>query len=138
PPLGKTIDAARAEDAGIETVRQRHHAAAIELEESAGTVDSSRCDEKAPAPVRPFDHPVPPPLRVTPARRRPRGDPLQHQQLGSVQLSDHREPGREPRGGLVDRRQMVDVQEVGAADAGTLEPAGPGAYVTLELDVVER
>ena len=42
-------------------------------------------------------------------------DRLEHQQLGAVQVADDRHVGRDPRGGLVQRRQVVQVQHVGLA-----------------------
>ena len=59
-----------------------------------------------------------PRLRVRPLRRGPVGDALEHQQLGPVEVADDRHPGRHARRGLVDRREVVQVQDVGLGRAG--------------------
>ena len=53
------------------------------------------------------------------------GDLLEHQQLSAVELADDRHVRRDPRGGFVERREMVQVQHVGLARAGTPELARP-------------
>ena len=42
-------------------------------------------------------------------------DRLEHQQLGAVQVADDRDAGRDARRRLVERRQVVQVQDVGVA-----------------------
>jgi hypothetical protein len=44
-------------------------------------------------------------------------DLLEHQELGAVQVADDRDVRRDPRRGLVQRRQMVEVQHVDLARA---------------------
>ena len=48
-------------------------------------------------------------------------DLLEHQQLGAVQVADARDVGKAPLRGLVDGREVVEVQNVGVAGAGELE-----------------
>ena len=65
-------------------------------------------------------------------------DRLEHQQLGAVQVADDRDAGRDARGGLVERRQVVQVQDVGVRRAGGLQRARPGRDLVLGVGVVER
>ena len=64
-------------------------------------------------------------------------DRLEHQQLGAVQVADDRHVRRDPRGRLVDRREVVEVQDVGLARARVRERPRPGADLALEGGVVE-
>ena len=58
---------------------------------------------------------------------------LEHQQLGAVEMADDRHAGRDARGGLVDRVEVVQVQDVGLGRTGALERRGPGVDVALVL-----
>ena len=60
------------------------------------------------------------------------------EQLGPVEVADDRDVRRHARGGLVDRRQVVQVQDVGAEDVGAEQRALPREDLALELLVVER
>ena len=80
--------------------------------------------EQALAAPRPAAHPALPRLGVAPsARARPSAIALEHQQLGAVQVADDRDVGRHAGGRLVDRRQVVEVQDVGVGGARRLQRA---------------
>jgi hypothetical protein len=67
--------------------------------------------------------------------RRALGDRLEHQQLGAVQVRDDRDARRHARGRLVDRRQVVQVQDVGVRRARVGQRLRPRVDV-LGVDVV--
>ena len=93
--------------------------------------------QQALAAPRPAAHPALPRLGVAPAGRRAVGDALEHEQLGAVQVADDRDVGRHARGRLVDRGQVVQVQDVGVGGARLLQRARPGGDVGLVGVVVE-
>ena len=56
-----------------------------------------------------------------------------------MQVADDGDVGRDPRGGLVERREVVEVQHVGLARRRpSTSAARPRADLLLELRVVER
>jgi hypothetical protein len=65
-------------------------------------------------------------------------DRLEHRQLGAVQMRDDGHLGRDQRGGLVERRQVVQVQDVRAGGAGRRELPRPGRDQVLEDVIRER
>ena len=54
-------------------------------------------------------------------------DLLEHEQLGAVQVADDRHVGRDAGGRLVQRREVVQVQDVGPGGAASLEGAAQAA-----------
>ena len=52
--------------------------------------------------------------------------------------ADHGHVGRDARGGLVQRREVVQVQDVGVGGAGVRERPRPGGDLVLVACVVER
>ena len=95
-----------------------------------------RQDQQPLGALGPAPHPPRPGLRVRP--RRAVGDLLEHQQLGAVQVRDDRDAGRDARGGLVQRREVVEVQDVALGRAGGRERVRPRGDVRLEARVVDR
>ena len=65
-------------------------------------------------------------------------DRLEHQQLGAVQVADDRHVRRDALRRRVDRRQVVQVQDVDLVGARARERARPRVDVVLEHVVVER
>jgi hypothetical protein len=74
---------------------------------------------------------------VLPRRRRAGLDRLEHEQLGAVQLPHDRHPGRDARRGLVQRREVVQVQDVGVRRAGAVQRSGPRFHVRGVLVVAD-
>ena len=137
PPEGAPVDRARLEQLDVQTVRQPDQALARHPQHRSGALHTRRRDHEARAAVRPGAQPRRPALGVPPAGRRAVGDPLEHQQLGAMQLSDHRHLRRCARGGLVERSEMVQVQHIDTIGAGAGELAAPGAHLTLVVEVVD-
>src|SRR5205807_4589041 len=67
-----------------------------------------------------------------------RGDALEHQELGAVEMTDHRNVRKAPRSRLVEGSQVVQVKNVGGVCAGGGELALPGGDDVLVGVVVYR
>ena len=65
------------------------------------------------------------------SERREAGNPVEHLQLGAVQVRDERAIGPATGNGVVERRQVVEVEEVGAVEAGADEHVLPGVRLVL-------
>ena len=79
---------------------------------SRRAVDLVRREHEQPlAALRPAAHPPRPRVGVRPVGGAV-DDLLEHQQLGAVQVADDRDVGRDARGRLVQRREVVQVQDV--------------------------
>ena len=138
-PEGAAVDRAGREELGIEAVGDARRSAPGSTPSSA-TARSTRArreQQQPPAALRPAAHPPRPCGGVRPAGRRPAGDLLEHQQLGPVQVPDDGHAGSDARGGLVQRGQVVQVQDVGPGGAGALQGRRPGGDVQLVGRVVD-
>ena len=109
----------------------------VDLEHIAGPLDRSLGDHDQRAFLGPATQALSPHRGVRPVRHAGI-DRLEHQQLGAVQLSDDRHAGSHASGRLVDRRQMMEVQNVGFGGTGRRELARPCRNLPLILLVVER
>jgi hypothetical protein len=69
--------------------------------------------------------------------RRALFDGLQHQQLGPVQVGHDRHVGRHASGRLVQRGEVMQVQDVVLGGTGVDERAGPRGGVRLEAGVID-
>ena len=137
-PDGGPVDRARREALGIEAVGRDHAPARIDAQDAFGALELAVGEQQhALAAEGPAAHPALPRLGMGPARRRPVGDALEHEQLGAVQVADDRDVGRHARGRLVDRGQVVEVQDVGVGGARLLQRARPGGDMGLVGVVVE-
>jgi hypothetical protein len=65
-------------------------------------------------------------------------DVLEHQQLGPVQVGDDRDARGDALGRLVERRQVVEVEHVGAGGVRRREVSRPGGDLVLVGAVVQR
>ena len=136
-PVGRAVDRPRREALGVEAVRGHDAAVGAEAEERLDARDLARReDEQARRRVRPAPHPPRPRLGVRPRRRRAVGDPLEHEQLGAVEVHDDRHVGRDARRGLVHRREVVEVEHVVLAAPAASSARRPGGDVPLVLVVV--
>ncbi len=132
------VEVARGEGRGVVAVGHEHAAVGIEPQELLRSGDLRLGEhDHALAAGRPAAHPVGPRRRVRPAARIG-GDRLEHQQLGPVQVTDHRHARRHSMSRLVDRRQVVQVQHVRARRADRLQRAAPGDDLALVLGVIQR
>jgi hypothetical protein len=126
------VDRARHEGRRVEAVRHLHAAFGLEPEQLLAARDLALRQHDQPlARGRPAAHPLRPRLAVRPAPRVGR-DRLEHQQLGAVQVPDHRNLRRHARRRLVDRRQVVQVQHVCVRRARGLQRPAPGGDLALE------
>ena len=137
-PERRAVDRPRREALGVEAVRSDDAAARIDAQQALGALELAvRKQQQALAAQRPAAHPAFPRRGVVPAGRRAVRDALEHEQLGAVQMADDRDAGRHARGRLVDRGQVVQVQDVGVGGARVLQCARPGGDVGLVGVVVE-
>ena len=122
------VDRARLEVAA-EAVGHDGEALGVDVEQEAGAPQPLRAaDDEPVAPRRPVAHPP------CPASRRaaqPAGVPLAiRSSISSSEpwiVADHRGPGKRPRRRLVERREVMEVEQVGRIGARQLELAGPRA-----------
>ena len=125
-------------EAGVEAVGDADEAVRVEVERGGGALQPlGAADDDPLAARRPVADPLGPALGVRPARRGAGGDPLQHQQLGAVDVAEHRDLGEGARGRLAERGQVVEVEEVGVGGAGQPQLPHPGLDLELEGLVVE-
>ena len=95
-------------------------------------------DDQPLAGARPPAHPLLPALREPPAGRRACLDRAQQRKLGAVQLPNDRHRREGAQRGLVRRGQMVEMKQLGARRAGTLERVRPDLDQPLVRVVVDR
>jgi hypothetical protein len=95
-------------------------------EQSRFRLRPGRHDEQAAA-ARPCPQPPAPNLGVAPVRRCSCLDHAQHGELGPVQVAEDRQRGEAARGGLVRRREMVQMEQVGPTGTGAREHVDPGS-----------
>ena len=132
------VDVARPEGLRVEPVRHQQAALAVEPQQLLGARDLRLGqDDHALAGGRPAAHPRRPRVGERPAPRIGL-DRLEHQQLGPVQVADHRHARSDARGRLVDRRQVVQVQHVGRRGAHRLQRTAPGHHLALVLLARQR
>ena len=138
PPVRLVVDLPGMERLRVEPVRDQHAAVGLQAEQVARALHRR---------LREHDHPLAgggpaaQPVRPLGGMGPPAGiglDRLQHQQLGAVEMPDHRHAGSDARGRLVDRCQVVQVQDVGVRRAGRLQRVAPRHDLALVLVVVER
>jgi hypothetical protein len=135
--VGGAVDRARREAPWVEAVGRDDEAAGVEAQQLGGARDlSGREHQQALAARGPAAHPPQPRLRVRPARVGAADDLLEHQQLGAVQVAEHRHPGSDACRGLVQRREVMQVQEVRTGRVDPLQRARPGHDVLLVGGVV--
>ena len=114
------------EPGGVEAVGRPDDALGIHPEQVRHPPHRVGREHEQPlAAAGPAAHPLGPLGGVVPARRRPLVDLAQHQQLGAVQVADPRHVGEGALGGLVDRRQVMEVQDVGVRRARLGELRAP-------------
>ena len=137
-PVRGVVEVARRERGRVVAVGHEHAAVGIEAQQLLRARDLRlRQHDDALAAGRPGAHPLRPRRRVRPAAA-VGGDRLQHQQLGPVKVPDHRHARRHTDRGLVDRRQVVQVQHVRASRADRLQRPAPGDDLALVLVVIQR
>ena len=137
PPQRAAVDLARLERR-VEAVGDDGEAVVVEVEELRGAAGSLRRVRDEPvAPPSPAADALSPLLGVAPALGRSLGDPLEHQELGAVDVADHRDVGELAGGRLVHRRQVVEVEDVGVGGSRLVELARPSLDLELEALVVE-
>ena len=135
--MRRAIDRERLEQLGVEAVGDLHAALGVDAEQALGAMDLVVGEhDQAPAALGPAPHPRLPFLAVGPFRV-PQLDRLEHQQLGAVQVADDRDVGRDPRGRLVQGREVVEVQDVGLGRARVRERARPRVDLALVGGLVE-
>ncbi len=136
-PVGAAVDPARRE-AGVEAVGDTGEALGLEAKHRGGALGAGGAADDDPlAGSGPLADPLRPGLGVAPARRGAGGDLFQHQQLGAVHVPEHRRRREGPRRRLVQRGQVVQVEEVGVAGPGQLHLAGPGVDLDLVGDLAD-
>ena len=74
---------------------------------------------------------------MAPVRGRAGGDLLEHQKLGAVQVPDHRNSRCHPPRCLVQRRQVMQVKDVGVRCARVGQRYDPGVDMALVLLVID-
>ena len=132
------ISRSRAKQLDVDAVGQRDESFTFDSQQRHRALDTRGRDDETHAAVRPSAHPLGPTLGMPPLGWRAGGDLLKHQQLSAMELANDRHAWRDVRGGFVERREMVQVQHVGLARAGTPELARPGPHVALVVEVVEH
>jgi hypothetical protein len=121
-------------DAAGEAVEPR----ALEREQGGDLGLGARRHDQPLARVRPAAQPRVPGGCVAPARGWPRRQRAQEGKLGAVQLPHDRQRGEGTQGSLVRRRQMVEVEQIGAGGAGAGERLRPGCHEALIGGIVDR
>ena len=112
PPDGAAVHPVRTEDGGVEPVRERDEAVVRDAEQVRRPLVVAGRHEQLRAVRGPAAQAPLPSLGVRP--RRAVGDRLEHEQLRAVQVADDRDARRGGRGRGVERREVVQVQDVGA------------------------
>ncbi len=133
-PELEPVDVAGLEDLRVEAVRDDDAAPRVDAEDALGPVDvRGREDDQPLAAPRPALHPLPPGLEVGPAA----GRLLEHEELRAVEVADDRHVGRDPLRRGVERREVVEVEDVVIGRAGFLEDVRPGVDLVLVGGVAE-
>ena len=137
-PVGEAVDRAPVEHLRVKAVGDLDAAIVGYVEQPVDALVLARGErDQALAASGPRAHAPRPRRGVVPARGRPGLDLLEHQQLGAVDVADDRHVGRDARRGLVDRRQVMEVQDVGLARARLVEPLRPEVHQPLVGGVVD-
>ena len=137
-PVREAVDRAAVEDGRVEAVGDLDAAVVGNAEQAIHALVLARRERDQPlAASGPLAHPPRPRLRVVPAGRRAGLDLLEHQELGAVDVAHHRHVGGHARRGLVDRRQVVQVQDVGLARPRLLQPLRPELHQPLVGGIVD-
>jgi hypothetical protein len=110
----------------------------LEPEQCCDFLLGARGHDQPLAGVRPAAKPPFPGARVPPLARRPGRERTQEGELGAVQLPDDRHAGEGAQGGLVGRRQVVQVEQVGLGGARAGKRYRPGRHQPLVGGVVDR
>lgn len=106
------------EHLGVEPVGQDEALPGGHVEQVRDPVELGVGEHDDPgAPRRPAAHALPPRLGEVPAGGGPLGDLLEHEQLGAVEVAEDGHPGSDPRRRLVERGEVVEVQDVRLARA---------------------
>ena len=137
-PESVAIGRSWAKQLDVDPVGEREESFALDSQQRDRALESCGRDDETFAVVRPSAHPLGPTLGMPPPGWRAGGDLLEHQQLSPMELADDWHVRRDARGGFVEWREMVQVQHVGLARAGTRELARPRPYLALVVEVVKR
>ena len=136
-PVGAAIDVEWLERR-VEAVGDEDEAGRIEIEQIGRANPAlGAVDDDPLAPGSPPEDALRPLVGLLPMGGGSATDPLQHQQLGAVDVADHRDVRETAKRRLVDRRQVMQVEEVVRARSGVGQLAAPGLDVDLEGLIVE-
>ena len=138
PPECLTIERRRGKQVSIDPVGDGDDPLAWYVEQRHGTLHPGRRDDQPRAFVSPSAYPLRPLCRVRPLWWVGVGDPFEHQQLGSMELTDDRDVRSHPSGGLVERGEMVQMQHIRIPGSGVLERPRPCSNLQLVLVIIER
>ena len=126
------------EEIGVVAVRDQRVAVRVHRQHALRAVDLALGEHDQPLGLqRPRAQPLRPREPVRPAQRVGL-DRLQHQQLGAVQVADDRHVGRRALGGLVQRREVMQVQHVGVRGARGLQRPRPRRHLMLGVVGVQQ